>query len=46
VLVRDETVAPLALAGMVLVLGGAFLTSRAEHRGPGTQVEPDHVRDV
>lgn len=30
VLVRDESVAPLALAGMGLVLLGAFLTSRAE----------------
>lgn len=30
VLVRSEQVAPLALAGMVLVLLGAFLTSRAE----------------
>jgi len=32
VLVRDERVAPLALAGMVLVLAGAYLTSRAERR--------------
>jgi drug/metabolite transporter (DMT)-like permease len=30
VLVRGESVAPLALGGMVLVLVGAFLTSRAE----------------
>jgi drug/metabolite transporter (DMT)-like permease len=32
VVVRDETVAPLALGGMVLVLLGAFLASRAELR--------------
>ena len=32
VLVRDEAVSPLALGGMVLVLLGAFLTSRAERR--------------
>lgn len=32
VVVRDEAVAPMALAGMVLVLVGAFLTSRAERR--------------
>ena len=38
VLVRDETVAPLALGGMVLVLLGAFLTSRAERRH-GTAAE-------
>lgn len=30
VLVRDERIAPLALAGMALVLVGAYLTSRAE----------------
>lgn len=30
VLVRHERIAPLALAGMVLVLMGAYLTSRAE----------------
>lgn len=32
VVVRDEAVSPLALGGMVLVLLGAFLTSRAEQR--------------
>ncbi len=32
VAVRDETIAPLALGGMVLVLLGAWLTSRAERR--------------
>ena len=32
VMVRDEQVAPLALGGMVLVLAGAYLTSRAERR--------------
>lgn len=32
VLLRDETVAPLALGGMALVLLGAWLTSRAERR--------------
>ncbi len=32
VLVRDETIAPLALGGVALVLLGAFLTSRAERR--------------
>lgn len=32
VLLRDESVHPAALAGTVLVLGGAWLTSRAERR--------------
>lgn len=32
ILVRDEQVAPLALGGMVLVLLGAYLTSRADRR--------------
>jgi drug/metabolite transporter (DMT)-like permease len=35
---RDEAVAGLALVGMVLVLAGAWLTSRAEDRTP---VNPD-----
>ncbi len=38
VVFRDETVAALALAGMVLVLVGAWLTSRAEDSTP---VNPD-----
>jgi len=33
VVVRNEEVAPIAGAGMVLVLAGAYLTSRAEKRG-------------
>lgn len=41
VVVRDEQVAPLALAGMALVLLGAFLTSRAErHSGAQVAAEP------
>lgn len=37
VVVRDERIAPLALGGMVLVLLGAFLTSRAERPRASTE---------
>ena len=42
VVFRDETVASLALVGMVLVLAGAWLTSRAE--APTGTSKPGRVR--
>ncbi len=49
VVFRDETVEPIALAGVVVVLSGAYLATRAihaPHRAQGTVIErtPPHTR--